>query len=124
MKPLLDGIWTLLNSPVGISLIAMAALYLLNRVYAKKPTWQRFEGAIISAIKYAEKAIPDDATNKAAARLDTALRYVLKVFGEVEGRRATSTEEAEIRDAISVVHASLEADGNLDKTPTPTEAGT
>ncbi len=55
---------------------------------------------------------------------DAALRYVLKVFGEVEGRRASPKEEAEIRDAISVVHAALEADGNLTKDATPVEVST
>lgn len=119
MKEALQTIWTLLNSPLGISLIAGAILWLLNKLYARKPLWQQFEGAILSGVRYAEKAIPDDTPNKSLAKLDTALRYVLTIFSQVEGRRATSKEEAELKDAIQVAHSVLEAEGSLEKAPAP-----
>ena len=112
-ETILQNVWELLNSPVGIAAIAGILLWLLNRLYASKPTWQKYEGAIISAIKYAEKQIPDDADNKSLARLDAALRYVLKVYQEVNNKTATAKEVAELKDGISIVHNELVAEGTL-----------
>ena len=112
-KEILETIWALINSPAGIAAIAGLFLWLLNRLYAAKPAWQKYEGAIISGIKYAEKQIPDDADNKSLARFDEALRYVLKVYQEMNNRTATAKEIAEIKDGISIVHNELEAEGTL-----------
>ena len=112
-ETIFQSVWELLNSPVGIAAIAGLALWLLNRLYAAKPAWQKYEGAIISGIKYAEKQIPDDADNKSLAKLDAALRYVLKVYQEVNNRTATAKEVAELKDGISIVHNELEAEGTL-----------
>ena len=110
---ILETIWQALNSPVGIAAIAGLVLWLLNRLYAAKPAWTKYEGAIISGIKHAEKAIPDDAANKSLARLDAALRYVLKVYAEVNKRTPTAKETAELKDGISILHNELEAEGTL-----------
>ena len=110
---ILETIWQALNSPVGIAAVAGLVLWLLNRLYAAKPAWQKYEGAIISGIKHAEKAIPDDAANKSLARLDAALQYVLKVYQEVNNRSASTKEIADLKDGISIVHNELEAEGTL-----------
>ncbi|MFQ5419717.1 MAG: hypothetical protein ACE5EY_05075, partial [Anaerolineae bacterium] len=49
--------------------------------------WAAFEGAIISGVKFAEKQVPDGTPNKGRARLDAALKYVLKVYEEAKGRK-------------------------------------
>ena len=110
---ILEALWNAMNSPVGIAAIAGLVLWLLNRLYAAKPAWAKYEGAIISGIKYAEKQIPDDADNKSLARLDAALRYVLKVYQEVNKRTASAKEIADLKDGISIVHNELEAGGTL-----------
>ena len=110
---ILETVWAVINSPAGIAAIVGLILWLLNRLYAAKPAWQKYEGAIISGIKYAEKQIPDDADNKSLARLDAALRYVLKVYQEVNNRSATAKEIADLKDGISIVHNELEAEGTL-----------
>ena len=110
---ILQTVWAVINSPAGIAAIAGLVLWLLNRIYAAKPAWAKFEGAIISGIKYAEKQIPDDADNKSLVRLDAALRYVLKVYAEVNKRSASAKEIAEIKDGISIVHNELVAEGTL-----------
>ena len=110
---ILETIWSILNSPAGIAAIAGLILWLLNRLYAAKPAWAKFEGAIISGIKYAEKQIPDDASNKGLARLDAALRYVLKVYQEANKRPASTKEIAAFKDGISIVHNELVAEGTL-----------
>ena len=112
--------WDVVNSPAVIALMAGGLLWLLNRLYAAKPAWQAFEGTIIAAVKWAEKEIPDDTPNKAFNRLNAALNYVLKVYQEARGKPADAKTQAELREGIQIVHAELEASGNLDK-PAPTE---
>ena len=106
--------WDVVNSPAVIALMAGGLLWLLNRLYAAKPAWQAFEGTIIAAVKWAEKEIPDDTPNKAMSRLDAALSYVLKVYEEARGKPADSQTKQELREGIQIVHAELEASGNLD----------
>ena len=111
---MIESIWNALNSPVAIAAIAAVVLWLLNRLYAKRPNWRRYEGTVIAAIKYAERTIPDGVENKALRRLDEALRYVLNVHREVALRAATPEEVADLREGIQIKHAELEAAGNLD----------
>jgi len=112
---ILEATWQALNSPAGIAAMAGLLLWLLNRLYASRPAWERYEGAIISAVKFAEKEIPDDAPNKALKRLDAALRYVLRVYEEARGREARPKEVADLTEGIRITHAKLEAAGNLSK---------
>ena len=72
MEKALGIVWDVMNSPAGITAMAGVFLWLLNRLYAKKPLWKRFEGSIISAVRFAEKEIPDDTPGKSLARLDAA----------------------------------------------------
>lgn len=109
LKSVLD--W--FNTPAGVAVIAAVVLYALNYIYAKKPLWQQYEGTIISAIKMAEKTIPDDSENKSVARLDAALKYVLTVYEGVKKRQATEKELAEIKDGISLIHSNLESENLL-----------
>lgn len=115
-ETILSMVWAAVNSPIGISVMVTIVGWVLVKVYAKKPLWKPFEGTIIAAIKYAEKAIPDDSTNKAVKRLDEALKYVLKIHREVENRRATAEEVAQLREGIQIVHEKMESKGTLKKT--------
>ena len=110
---LFSTLWQLLNAPAAIVAIALLALWLLNRVYAARPAWRKYEGAIITGIKLAEKNIPDGTPNKGLARLDAALRYVLSIHREVEQRRPTNQELADLREGVQITHAKLESQGNL-----------
>ena len=112
--------WDVLNSPAVIAIIAAGLLWLLNKLYAAKPAWQALEGTIIAAVKWAEKEIPDDTPNKALVRLNAALNYVVKVYEEARGKSVDAEIKAELREGIQIVHAELEASGNLDKAA-PTE---
>lgn len=121
LTELLTWIWSVLNSPAAITAIAGGLLWLLNRMYTRKPTWVRYEGTIIAAIKAAEKAIPDEVENKSLLRLNNALQYVLDLYAKIEGKRADEATQAELAEGIQIIHAKLEAAGNLDK---PTEEAT
>jgi hypothetical protein len=112
--------WDVVNSPAVIALMAGGLLWLLNRLYTAKPAWQAYEGTIISAVKFAEKEIPDDTPYKSLNRLNVALNYVLKVYQEARGKPADAQTRNELREGIQIVHAELEASGNLDA-PEPAE---
>lgn len=113
-QDILGSVWAVVNSPAGITAMASAVLWALNKLYAKKPLYQQYAGTIIAAVRRAEKEIPDDSPNKSLARLDEALRYVLRVYEQVEGRRATHREVAELTEGIHVMHTELESEGILD----------
>ena len=113
MSGILEAIWAALNSPLGIAAVAAGLLWLLNKLYAWRPAWRDWEGTIIAAVKFAEKQIPDDAGNTAVARLDAALKYVLQVYAEAEGKRASPKVERELREGVQIVHADLEAVGTV-----------
>jgi len=117
VEAVLGLVWSVLNSPAGIAAMAGILLWALNKLYAAKPTWAQYEGAIISAVRFAEKEIPDDVSNKGMARLDQALKYVLAVFEQVNGRRATATEAASLKEGIQIVHNDLDAQAVLEKSP-------
>ena len=51
--------------------------------------------------------------NAGLAKLDAALRYVLKVYEESAGRRASEKEIADLTNGIQIVHNGLEAEGVL-----------
>ena len=112
-KDMLELLWTALNSPFGYMAVAGVLIWLLNRLYASQPGWAAYEGTIISAVKLAEKEIPDGTENKGLARLDAALRYVLRVYEEVNGKRASATTTAALKEGIQIVHDKLEVAGTL-----------
>jgi len=112
-EEILGLIWQGVNSPIGYMAAAGIVIYLLNRLYAEKPAWEKYEGTIISAVKFAEKEIPDGSENSGLARLDLALKYVLNVYEAVQGTRAGAAAEAQIKEGIQIVHDRLEAAGTL-----------
>jgi len=115
MDAVLDSVWTFLNSPLGITVIAAVVLYLLKRARERYPAWMDWEGSIIEAVKLAEKNIPDDADNKSLRRFNDALAYVLRVYQEANGKMPSGQERREIEEGIRLKHAELEATGALNK---------
>lgn len=98
-------VWEVVNSPLGYTVCAAVLGWILKQIYKKNPGWQKYEGTIIAAVRYAEKEIPDDTENKALARLDAALNYVLKLFPDAD--------PVEVGEGISIVHNALEGQGKL-----------
>jgi hypothetical protein len=106
-------VWQAMNSPIGITVVAGLLCYGLSKLYIEKPEWKKYEGTIISAVKYAEKAIPDDADNTAVRRFDTALKYVIEVYQKYNKKAPSPKTELSIRDGISLTHQELESSGSL-----------
>lgn len=113
MNSLLTALWTFANSSLGLLLAATLALWLLNRLYLKKPIWKKYEGTIIAAVKWVEKQIPDATANASAAKLDMALKYVLRVHEATVNRTTTAKELGELTEGIQIIHADLEAESVL-----------
>ncbi len=103
----MNELWQILNSPAVIAFVAVMVIWLLNRLYAKKPAWKKYEGAIITAIKYAEKQVPDDSTSSGVSKLNTALQYAVNVFEEMQNRRPNSDEVHELKEGIQIKHAEM-----------------
>ena len=106
-------VWTALNSPVGVTAVASLALWALNKIYTAKPEWQQYEGAIIRAVQWAEREIPDNAVNKHVARADHALKYVLKAYERINGKRADARTAERLAQGVEVIRTDLEAAGVL-----------
>lgn len=115
MEKFLELVWKVLNTPAVITALAGLILFILNKVYAKKPGWMKYEGAIISGVKFAEKAIPDNSENKSLFRLNQALQYVIKVYENRTGKEPSKAVKAEMLEGIQIVHNELESEGLLGK---------
>jgi hypothetical protein len=110
---MMDTIWTLMNTEAVVVAIASIVGWLLVKLYAAKPEWQKWEGTIIAAVKQAEKAVPDE--QRGWQKFDKALKYVLTVYNATKGHRPSKKVEADLREGIQIVHADLEANGQLNK---------
>ena len=104
-----------LNSPIGITAVAGVILFGLNKLYAKNPKWRKYEGSLIAAVKYAEKAIDDKTENKGLRRLDAALDYAIKVLETTEKKRVSKKVIADLKEGIQLTHHKLEETGSLNK---------
>lgn len=75
--------------------------------------WKKYEGWAITAIKAAEKAIPDDAKEKGWKRMDKALQEFCAKYEKTTGVAPGEKELVAIENLIAEVHAKLEKNGNL-----------
>lgn len=113
MTSFLDWLWNVINTPAGITVAASVLLWLLARLYIARPAWAAFEGTIISAVKFAEKEIPDDTPSAGLRRLDAALQYVLRVYEQARGQAASEKTRADLKEGIQIIHNQLEEAGTL-----------
>lgn len=103
----------LIDNPAVITAIAGIAAYLIARLYTSRPAWQKYEGIMISAIKAAEKLIPDDTPNKSAARFDAALTAFVDQWQRVYNQRPSPALMRDVAVNIPIVHDQLEITGTL-----------
>jgi len=106
------GIWTFLNSSLGVSIVVFVLSFILGKIFTAKPKWKalmlKYGPSLMQAVKTAEKNIPDDTDNKGLARLDAALGYLIALEPKLE-----KVAEADVKQALSAVHAAAESNGNL-----------
>ena len=112
MEAILNLVWAFLNSPAGITLVVSVVGSIVAKIYLKKPLWRKYEGLLISGIKAAEKAIPDDSENKSMKRIDAALKYVLERIAE-SGKKVNPAGVADLKGGIAIIHNELEIQQTL-----------
>lgn len=112
MESIMNLIWAFLNSPIGITLVVSAVGSVAAAIYAKKPLWKKYEGVLISAVKMAEKAVPDDSESSGVKKLDDALKYTIKIL-EGMGVKVKDKDKPELIAGLSEMHEKVEADGVL-----------
>ena len=115
---LFDTVMSFVNSNVGSALIWAATvglfMFLASKYNPFREKWKAWEGSIITGIKLAEKEIPDETPNAGLAKLDAALKFVLKAYAEANGGQQPSAKlTQEIKQAIQVKHADLDRLGVL-----------
>ena len=115
-----DAVVKFFNSSFGFAVVwaAMVSffLFLASRYNPFQEAWKKYEGSIITGIKLAEKQIPDDVPNAGLARLDAALRFVLKAYAEANGGKEPPAKLVEqIKQGIQIKHSELDRWGGLSK---------
>ena len=115
MLQVLVWLWAALNSPIAITIAAIFAGWLITKLIKKAPAWAEWEGSIITAIKWAEKTIPDNTPSAGLQRADAALKWVLAVYAETKKAAAPPDVVAAIKEGIAVLHNHLEMEGALKK---------
>lgn len=75
--------------------------------------WKKWEGLAITAVKAAEKAIPDNTENKGLRRLNDALLTFCHKYEAATGVKPSEADLAQIENLLSTVHAQLEAKEQL-----------
>jgi len=113
MENFVELAWKFLNSSLGITLVVSVVTFVMGKIFTAKPAWKKLViehgPSVLAAIKFAEKKIPDDSENKALARLDEALKY----FMSIEPKISAKLNAEIIKKAITAVHATAEANGNI-----------
>lgn len=77
--------------------------------------WKKYEGWAITAVKAAEKAIPDDTPNKSWKRANDALLTFVSKYEKATGTAPSEKDLVQIENLLNIVHEALEADGTLNK---------
>lgn len=75
--------------------------------------WRKYEGYAITAVKAAEKAIPDGTPYKGLKRLDKALQLFLEKYTAATGVTPNEKALGEIESLLNVIHARLESNDQL-----------
>ena len=111
------GSWiiSLLQTDAVIALIAGAFVTYIVKWFASTQgkDFKKYEGYAITAVKAAEKAIPDDTPNKGAKKLDFALQVFLKKYQAATGVIPDEALMAKIEDWLAVIHNVIDAAGTL-----------
>lgn len=116
------GSWILglLQTDAVIALVIGAFVTYLVKWLASTQgqNWKNYEGYAITAVKAAEKAIPDDVANKGAAKLDYALKVFLAKYKAATGIVPDAAITAKIEAWLSVIHEAVDEAGTLKTTAT------
>ena len=95
---------------VVAALVRWLAAWLLTETGLR---YKRWEGWAVTAVKVAEKLIPDETENAGLQRANKALLMLLAKYREATGVEPDKRVVGEMENLIGKVHADLEAKGTL-----------
>lgn len=112
-----DIIISLLSTDAVIALVIGAFVtYIVKWLSTEHgDRFQQYQGWAVTAIKAAERVIPDDVEGKGLRKLDYALRVFVDKYTKATGVKPKDAELAKIEAWISEIHAALESAGGLRK---------
>lgn len=100
--------WNFLNTPVGYMVSGFIILFVLNKVFDSRPGWAKYEGFMITAIKAAEKFIPNDTENKSLQKADKAIEYFIKSYEKAKGKAPSKKLLDQVKMGLPIVHHKIE----------------
>jgi len=120
VNAIIEAITGFFNSSFGFAVVWAAVvgffIFLASKYNPLQEAWKKYEGSIITGIKLAEKQVPDDTPNAGLAKLDTALRFVLKAYAEAnKGKQPPTKLIEQIKQGIQIKHSDLDRFGGLSK---------
>lgn len=116
------------NTPTGFAILWTAIvgfiIYLASKYNPFVEAWRKYEGSIIAGIRFAEKSIDDSTENKSLAKLDAALKYVIKAYEDANsGKSPSETLINAFKEGIQIKHDQMERVGTLPKATKTTVIG-
>ena len=123
VNAIIEAITGFFNSTFGFAVVWAGMvgffIFLASKYNPLQQAWKKYEGSIITGIKLAEKQVPDDTPNAGLAKLDAALRFVLKAYAEAnKGKQPPAKLIEEIKQGIQIKHSDLDRFGGLSKSST------
>lgn len=103
-----EMLWNLMNTPMGITFSGFIILFIINKIFGAKPAWAKYEGWVISAIKFAEKAVDDKTENAGLEKADKALKYFIDAYTKAKGKQPSQKLINEVQAGIPIVHDKIE----------------
>ena len=100
--------WTFLNTPVGYMVSGFIFLFILNKIFDKRPGWKKYEGFMIDAVRKAEGWIKDDNDSPILNKADAALQYFIKSYEAAKGKRPKDSLISEVKNGLPIVHNAIE----------------
>ncbi len=118
VNAIIEAVGKFLDSGFGYAVTWAAVvgffIFLANKLNPFQEAWKKYEGSIITGIKLAEKQIPDDTPSAGLAKLDAALQFVLKAYGEANnGKQPSAKLREQIKQGIQIKHSDLDRFGGL-----------
>ena len=118
VSAILESLSSFFNTGFGFAITWLVMvgvfLWLASKFNPFQEKWKEWEGSIITGIKLAEKEIPDDTPNAGLAKLDAALRFVLKAYADANnGKQPPASLVEQIKQGIQIKHADLDRYGGL-----------
>jgi len=120
VNAIIEALTGFFNSSFGFAVVWAGMvgffIFLASKYNPLQEAWKKYEGSIITGIKLAEKQVPDDTPNAGLAKLDAALRFVLKAYAEAnKGKQPPAKLVEEIKQGIQIKHSDLDRFGGLSK---------